>query len=540
MLTPKQLKEIPESFVSQIQELEDYIIADIARRIGKEGELTDTAIMQLNKALALGADINEMERIIRKVTGAALSDIDRVIREAIGESVNADNAIYKSAGYNPINFQKSPELMELLEAGIRQTKGEFASLTASMGFASMVGGKVHFQTIASFYQNAMNMAAMQVTTGALDIDSAVRYAVKKMADSGIRYVDYASGHVNRVDVAVRRAITSGINQLNLRLTDKIMEELGAEYVEVTAHSGARPDHKTWQGKVYHVGGSKDGYLDFVSSTGYGTGPGLGGWNCRHSYFPFFPEISVRAYTDEQLKNIDNPPFTYEGKRYTHYEATQRQRELETAMRKTKREIIAYDAAGLKNDFTAASIRLNVQKEAYKAFSEAAGLPMQLIRAEQYGFGKSISQKAAWARKNYYKAPKSGIIKIYREKLKRGQYPISQSQIDDILKNELKNLKFSAPPIYNARIATPGKTGIEFFAWGEYKGVTKMEIGKQYGEGKENLIDTLLHEELEVRLAKRLGESGMRKLSNDDIHDYINSVIERYFRMKGWNYGLVRH
>lgn len=398
MLTPEQLKEIPESFVSQIQELEDYIIADIARRIGKEGRLTDTAIMQLNKVLALGADINEIEQTIRKVTGAALNDIDRVIREAISESVNADNAIYKSAGYNPIEFQNSPELMELLEAGIRQTKGEFMNLTASMGFASMVGGKVHFQTIASFYQNAMNMAAMQVSTGVLDLDSAVRYAVKKMADSGIRYVDYASGHVNRVDVAVRRAITSGINQLNLRLTDKIIGELEAEYVEVTAHAGARPDHKIWQGKVYHVGGSKDGYPDFVSSTGYGTGSGLGGWNCRHGHFPFFPGISVRAYTDEQLKNIDNPPFTYEGKRYTHYEATQRQRELETAMRKTKREIIAYDAAGLKNDFTAASIRLNMQKEAYKAFSEAAGLPMQLIRAEQYGFGKSISQKAVWARR----------------------------------------------------------------------------------------------------------------------------------------------
>lgn len=365
MITPGQLNEIPESFVQEIEELENYIIADIARRIAKEGEITDTAAMEVNRALELGADISVIERFIERVTGAMQEDIDIVLRGVIKESIDADNIIYKAAGYNPVDLKKSSKLMEIIEAGIRQTNSTLKNITGSMGFASVVGGKTVFQDIAKFYQNTLDFALLQVSTGVLDVNSAARFAVKKMADSGIRYVDYASGHVNRVDVAIKRAILTGVNQLNLRLTDSIMEELGAEYVEVTAHAGARPDHALWQGKVYHRGGKKDGYPDFESSTGYGTGPGLGGWNCRHSYFPFFPGISVRSYTDEQLENIDPPNFTYKGKEYTYYEATQKQRQMETQMRKTKRELVGFDAFGMKDDFTAASIRLNNQKEAYQ-------------------------------------------------------------------------------------------------------------------------------------------------------------------------------
>ena len=396
MITPEQLNEIPESFVQEIEELENYIIADIARRIAKEGEITDTAAMEVNRALELGADISVIERFIERVTGAMQEDIDIVLRGVIKESVDADNVIYKAAGYNPVDLKKSSKLVEIIEAGIRQTNSTLKNITGSMGFASVVGGKTVFQDIAKFYQNTLDFALLQVSTGVLDVNSAARFAVKKMADSGIRYVDYASGHVNRVDVAIKRAILTGVNQLNLRLTDSIMEELGAEYVEVTAHAGARPDHAVWQGKVYHRGGEKDGYPDFESSTGYGTGPGLGGWNCRHSYFPFFPGISARSYTDEQLENIDPPNFTYKGKEYTYYEATQKQRQMETQMRKTKRELVGFDAFGMKDDFTAASIRLNNQKREYRKFSKAAGLRPKFERAEEYGFTKSISQKSVWA------------------------------------------------------------------------------------------------------------------------------------------------
>lgn len=71
---------------------------------------------------------------------------------------------------------------------------------------------------------------------------------------------------------------------------------------MTAHGGARPEHAEWQGKVYSRSGKSKKYPSLVDKTGYGTGPGLGGWNCRHSMFPFY-EGSTRAYTDEELEEL---------------------------------------------------------------------------------------------------------------------------------------------------------------------------------------------------------------------------------------------
>lgn len=442
MLTPEQLKEIPETFVQELQALEEFIIADIARRIAKEGGLTDTAVMQIEKALELGTDLEKIEKEIQRVTNAALRDIDSVIREAIEDSLIADNEIYAAAGYDPVELTKSNALMRLLEEGIRQTQGDFKNLTASMGFAVMQGGKVTFQPIAGFYQSALNQAALQVRTGVLNLNTAVRFAVKKMADSGLRYVDYASGHVNRVDVAVRRAVLTGVNQLNLRMTDQIMQSLGAEYVETTAHMGARPEHQPWQGKVFHVGGTKNGYPDFVSSTGYGTGPGLGGWNCRHSYYPFFPGISERAYSDAYLENIDPPPFTYKGRQYTYYEATQKQRQMETEIRKTKRELIGYDAAGMKAEFTEASLKLGQQKASYEAFSKAAGIRAKKERYQVLEYGKSISQKAVQSRKSVESPLKNDIIKTDKQFGKKvgkhaQDYGLDPSKTED--RNTMRNV-----------------------------------------------------------------------------------------------------
>lgn len=220
--------------------------------------------------------------------------------------------------------------------------------------------------------------------------------VKRLADSGIRFVNYESGWVNHLDVAARRAVLTGVNQMSRQMTDQLADEMGCGFFEVTAHAGVRPSHREWQGQVYHRGGAKDGYADFGSSTGLGTVEGLCGANCRHSYAPFFPGISVRAYSAEALRNIDPTDFTYNGRIYTAYEATQKQREMETAIRKTKRNLICFDAAGLKDDYTVEAIKLNQQRRRYTEFSKAAGFAQQKERTQIYDFGHSQASKAVWA------------------------------------------------------------------------------------------------------------------------------------------------
>ena len=250
-----------------------------------------------------------------------------------------------------------------------------------------------------------------------------------MANSGLRTVEYASGTSMRIDAAARRAVMTGVNQATARMTDFLMREMGAEYVETTAHAGARPSHQTWQGKQFKANGEAPGYPNFALSTGYGTVTGLCGANCRHSYYPYFPGHSTPAYTKQQLANIDPPPFWYEGKRYTAYDATQMQRKFERNIRASRDRLAGYDEGGLTEDFMLESAKLKALERGYKSFSKQAGLPTQSDRLQQLGFGKSISSKAVWANLKYvekysgYRYNKDGTIIVTDDWKNKGHVSI---------------------------------------------------------------------------------------------------------------------
>ena len=326
-------------------------------------------------------------------------ELDKLFINATDRSMYYENIAYKKAGKKTLNLYDSPTMMKFVVANAKKTHSELKNLTKSLGFKSGNG----FKSVAKTYQDTLNYAQFQVASGSFSYQDAVRNAVRTLTESGLRVVDYESGVSNMLDVAVRRATLTGINQTVAEMTLMQMKESDSEFVEVTAHMGARPDHQTWQGKVYHVGGDKDGYPDFEESTGYGTGAGLCGWNCRHSFSVFFPDISKRNYTDEQLKNIEPPPIEFDGKTYTYYEATQKQRQIERMIRKTKREVVALDSAGLKSDFTAKSVRLRKQKDLYVDFSISANLKTRNERHQVYGFNKTVGSKSSWEnRKNIAK------------------------------------------------------------------------------------------------------------------------------------------
>lgn len=390
-LTPEQLKNIPENIVKLYRDLEEFIIDDIARRISKAGEVTSTAKWQLERAKDLSMD--NIEKEIERVLGLANEELENTFKQSALTSVQAESKIYKEAINKEIKIKGNTLLEKVLEAAIKQTKGELKNISQSLGFAQIVNGKIVYKDIAKFYQESVDLALMQVNSGVLNSNKAIKQAVKKLADSGLRTVDYENGWSNRVDVAVRRAVVTGSNQMCHKMTELTMKELECEFVETTAHAGARPDHQEWQGQVFCYKGKSDKYPDFVEKTRYGYGDGLGGYNCRHSFYPFFPGISKRAYSEEHLNNIDPEPFEYDGKTYTYYEALQRQRKLETSIRQKKRELITYNAAGLKDDFNNSSILLNRLKSEYKSFSNAGDLTVRNDLMQVYKYGQSIAQKA---------------------------------------------------------------------------------------------------------------------------------------------------
>ncbi|MEG1495522.1 MAG: phage minor capsid protein [Bacilli bacterium] len=396
-LSPSQLDNIPNSMVALYQGLEDYIIKDFARRVNKTGTITSTAEWMAIRAEEIGIATKHINEEIERLVAVTIDELDILFKDSALASMNSDNKIFEAGRLDRIKIEEHPALKEYLNAAIAQTKGELINITRSLGFAEIVNGKIVYKDIAKMYHNQLDLAQMKVSTGVSDYNSAIRQAVKKITDSGLRYIDYENGWSNRVDVAVRRSVLTSVNQMSQKMTEYNISELGLELVEVSAHAGARPNHAEWHGQIYSYKGNHEKYPDLVEATGYGTGEGLGGYNCRHSFFPYL-DGTARTYTDKYLQSLNDKTVEYEDKQYTDYEASQYQRKLERSMRQTKRELIAYKEAGLDKDFTNASIKLQQQKRKYEDFSKAARIRQKNDRTQVQGFDRSIAQKSVWASK----------------------------------------------------------------------------------------------------------------------------------------------
>ena len=389
-ITPAYLAGVPEPMVKIYQDLEDSIMEYICEQF-KTGDANEKSIELIRLLQRRGISLREIEKRIKRTLGLSQRELNRIYDGAISR-----NKAFFTDTLDKLKLVFSKTRRAALQAEIAairaQTEGEFANITRTLGFALRgPDGKVAVSPIQETFQKILNDAVLQIQSGAFDYNGAVREAVKRLSDSGLQWVDYDSGWHNRVDVAARRAIMTGVSQVSDKYSDALAEEIGTDFWEISAHRGARDkgvgpmNHKSWQGKVYHEGGAVtvDGvhYADFVSTTGYGTGEGLSGWNCRHKKHPFVPGVMERTYTDEELANIDPPPFKFEGKEYTMYEATQKQREIETAMRNIQRRMVGFKAAGDTEAYTYAKAKYARLKQEYIAFSKAADLPLQLERAK---------------------------------------------------------------------------------------------------------------------------------------------------------------
>lgn len=386
MLTPDQLEALPRRFVQLWQQVEDDILQDIARRIKKMDELdplTPTAIWQAWRLAETRAVRSNTVATLAKYTGKSRAEIKRLLETAGAQTLAADDAVYTAAGLDPPPVNQSPALLNLLNAGYRQTCGTWQNLTATTA-----------NTVTGAFEDRLSRAWGLISTGALDYNTAIRRVVDDLADT-MPYITYPSGHTDTLEVAARRAVLTGVNQTCAKLQLKRMEEMGCEFVEVTAHEGARPTHAVWQGRVYHRGGAvvQDGerYEDFETATGYGTGPGLCGWNCRHNFYPFYPGVSVRNYTDERLAELDARNIPYGGGLYTRYEITQMQRAMERRVRKYKRRYLAETAAGV--DASQSAAKLKAARQQLSAFLEETGERVDGARAKVPGFGQRDAKQA---------------------------------------------------------------------------------------------------------------------------------------------------
>lgn len=341
MLDPGYLDGLPARMVELYAQAEADILADMARRISTYDYWIPAAEWQRRKLLEMGKTHEDVMQRLSMLTGRSRDELETLFREAGEAAVGADAAVYRAAGLHPPSLEASRALQRVLTAGLQKTSGLFENLTRTTA-----------NTATGQFERALDRAYMQVTSGAFDANSAIRMAVKDLARQGVGAVEYPSGRVESIEAAVRRSVVTGVNQTALELQTGLADEMGCDLVEVTAHAGARPEHAQWQGKIYSRSGKHPKYPDFKTATGYGMGAGLGGWNCRHSFFPYF-EGSARAYTPGMLREYERKAYTYDGQKLTEYEATQEQRHIERQIRRWKREEAAMRAAGQSTEEAAA-------------------------------------------------------------------------------------------------------------------------------------------------------------------------------------------
>lgn len=382
MLTPEQLQNLPQELTDLYSELSEFILRDIARRIAKGAQITDTAEYQLYRARSLGLSTDEIAEKIAEINGSSAAEINRLIREAAAQSDEFDRKMLGAEKGAAVPLEENTQLQKLISAQIAETAGKCENLTNTMGFADHdFLGRVYYLSMTDMYRREMDSAHMKVATGATDYMTAIRQACNKLAASGVRTIDYESGRSDRIEVAARRALLTSVAHVTHRISEQNGEELGADGWEMSAHSGSRPSHAVYQGRQY----TQEQYERIIK-------PLISEPNCRHDVFPIILGVSEPTYTEEELRNIDQPPFTYEGRTYTAYEASQQMRKMERAMRKQKDRCIVADAAGDEESFTAASIKLRRQKDIYEDFCKAADSYTEYERTYVAGYDRRLAGK----------------------------------------------------------------------------------------------------------------------------------------------------
>lgn len=397
---PELLDALPEELAELFRGLEITLLEEICSRLKLSGNLNEVTVQDIRALRSHGIDLKEIEKAIRETTGISKKKLEQLLDDVVER-----NQAYYTELIDIADVTAPERLVDVEDtwAIYEQTKQTLTNLTQSMGFL-VDNGRTMLKP-AKAYQWALDIAEMQIQSGAISYNQAVATAVKQLADSGLcvvydkagnpikNMVGYESGHKDQLDVAVRRAVMSGVNQINQKYREQSMDYLETDLVETSAHLGARnidgpngwENHEAWQGKIYRwkekQKTSTGEYPDFEETCGYGSVTGIGGANCRHSFYGFVEGAMERTYTDEQLESMkaENHKFKFEGKEYDGYTATQKQREIERTIRKLKREQAAFKAAGMTENEQSVSVSILRLKKKYTEFSKKAGLPEQKER-----------------------------------------------------------------------------------------------------------------------------------------------------------------
>lgn len=416
MLPPEYFTNREDRLLQLYYELENFILKDITRRLLSAGEMTATADRLIWKLKQMGESQTKIEIKLRKMSGLTKKELRRLLQDAVIASWKDDNTILKRLlGYLPRNPLKNPAVIRIMDAEFKKSLGELTNLTRTTMKQSQID-----------LINMLDEADLRVAAGVQSYSAAVCDILDRYAGRGI-YVDYPSGTRRTLEAAVRCCVVTSMNQTAAQVTNQYIVEAQSEYVLVSAHLGARvaqkgqpplASHADWQGKVYRIRGSEDGYPNLLESTGYDIDPatgqgtvknplGLHGYNCRHSHKPWDKRLR-NPYVDEN----GNLKIDSEENR-KRYELQQKQRAMERSLRAWKRKLIGkqeqinnpredMDVDKLKQDYDRMAYQLTQKNKAYNDFCKQNDLQPQYDRIKVADFGREQTKQANKGARRYKK------------------------------------------------------------------------------------------------------------------------------------------
>lgn len=421
MLTGDEIESLPIGLEKLFRGLEKRVMRDIIRRLKAAGEITRSTDWQIYRSAELGKAIDEIKKEIAETLDGGDEEVNKLFDEAAKTSWARDKKLYKSVGQTPIAYKDNETLKQLVAAVKAQTSDELRNITGTLGVATANKGRIKTVSLTEYFTDTLDNAAFDISSGAFDYNTVLKRTVTELVNSGIRTINYDSVSKRpttaRVDVAARRAVMTGVNQLTAKISEDNAKTLGTDMYEVSAHSCCRPEHVEWQGGWYTMAQLK-------SVCGYGKVDGLKGANCGHSFDPVIPGISEPSYTPEELQKMraeESKKHEYNGKEYTKYEASQRQRRLERTIAARRHAVDLLEEGGAdEQTIQDAKISFQAVSQEYTRFSKAMGLPQQRERVGTALAGMKYDEPTApkpmktdtqTVEIPLDKSEKSGIIKI---------------------------------------------------------------------------------------------------------------------------------
>lgn len=375
MLTASQVEALRANSEQLLDPITEYLIDDIAKRVAKAGQFTGTASYEAWKLQQLGVSQRKLKKEIAKRLGVSLKDAEKLLTQSAKTGYSFDMSRFPTAQAIPLSANSS--LQQILDATVKLARDDMTNITNTMGF---IGPDGVCRELTDAYVQACDFAFQKVSTGAQDYVSAIRDATRNLAERGIRTIDYKSGFHMSIEAAVRKCVMGGMGLMQEQISQQNHDDLGCDGWEISAHGGSAPDHEPIQGKQY----SDKAYKRLNDSLKRR----IGTLNCGHAAFPIIMGVSEPTYTEAELeafKQENEKGVTFDGRHYTIYEATQRQRKFERAIRKQKNRILVDKATEDTEKLQTDQIRLVRLRQEYARFSKGVDLPMQYERAEVPGF-----------------------------------------------------------------------------------------------------------------------------------------------------------